>query len=134
MKITTLAVSGLLMFSSSMMAAGDNILSVHILNQQTGKPASGVTVRLEQQSANQWKTINQAETNQDGRISALWPDTKPTVGTYRVTFETGEYFTSQKLDTFFPEIPVIFSISKPDEKYHIPLLLSQYGYSTYRGS
>nr|WP_314267700.1 hydroxyisourate hydrolase [uncultured Moellerella sp.] len=134
MKITTLAVSGLLIFSSSIMAAGDNILSVHILNQQTGKPASGVTVRLEQQSDNQWKTINQAETNQDGRISALWPDTKPTVGTYRVTFETGEYFTSQKLDTFFPEIPVIFSISKPDEKYHIPLLLSQYGYSTYRGS
>ncbi|SUG56426.1 5-Hydroxyisourate hydrolase (HIUase) [Salmonella enterica subsp. diarizonae] len=55
-------------------------------------------------------------------------------GDYRVIFKTGHYFESKKLDTFFPEIPVEFHISKTNEHYHVPLLLSQYGYSTYRGS
>ncbi|VGQ12421.1 5-hydroxyisourate hydrolase [Klebsiella quasipneumoniae subsp. similipneumoniae] len=55
-------------------------------------------------------------------------------GVYKVTFKTGDYFKSQNMNTFFPVIPVIFNVTKQNQKLHIPLLLSQYGYSTYRGS
>lgn len=114
--------------------AGRNILSVHILDQQTGKPAPGVEVVLEQKKDNGWTQLNTGHTDQDGRIKALWPEKAAAPGDYRVIFKTGQYFESKKLDTFFPEIPVEFHISKTNEHYHVPLLLSQYGYSTYRGS
>ena len=103
-------------------AAQQNILSVHILNQQTGKPAADVTVTLEKKA------------DKDGRIKALWPEQTATTGDYRVVFKTGDYFKKQNLESFFPEIPVEFHINKVNEHYHVPLLLSQYGYSTYRGS
>ncbi|GAB79998.1 5-hydroxyisourate hydrolase precursor [Shimwellia blattae] len=121
--------------SAGAFAAGQNPLSVHILNQQTGTPAAGVSVVLEKKQGDSWEKINTATTDDDGRIKALWPE-KPavTVGDYRVVFKTGSYFSAQKLDSFFPEIPVEFHINKPDEHYHVPLLLSQYGYATYRGS
>lgn len=110
-------------------------LSVHILNQQTGKPAPGVEVTLEQKQANNWKILNSEKTDQDGRVKKLWPDnTKTEIGDYRVTFKTGKYFADNNQSSFFPEIPVEFNISDPEQHYHIPLLLSQYGYSTYRGS
>ncbi|EHN23414.1 hydroxyisourate hydrolase [Salmonella enterica subsp. enterica serovar Montevideo str. CT_02035318] len=83
---------------------------------------------------NGWTQLNTGHTDQDGRIKALWPEKAAAPGDYRVIFKTGQYFESKKLDTFFPEIPVEFHISKTNEHYHVPLLLSQYGYSTYRGS
>lgn len=55
-------------------------------------------------------------------------------GVYKVTFKTNDYFQSQKLESFFPEVPVQFTVTRTNEKLHIPLLLSQYGYSTYKGS
>lgn len=116
------------------LATGKNILSVHILDQQTGKPAPGVEVILEQKKDNGWAQLNTGRTDQDGRIKALWPEQPAVPGDYRVIFKTGHYFESKKLDTFFPEIPVEFHISTTNEHYHVPLLLSQYGYSTYRGS
>ena len=93
-------------------AAQQNILSVHILNQQTGKPAADVTVTLEKKADNGWLQLNTAKTDKDGRIKALWPEQTATTGDYRV----------------------VFHINKVNEHYHVPLLLSQYGYSTYRGS
>ncbi|HHX9846005.1 TPA: hydroxyisourate hydrolase [Salmonella bongori] len=116
------------------LATGKNILSVHILDQQTGKPAPGVEVILEQKKDNGWAQLNAGRTDLDGRIKALWPEQPAVPGDYRVIFKTGHYFESKKLDTFFPEIPVEFHISTTNEHYHVPLLLSQYGYSTYRGS
>ena len=104
-------------------AAQQNILSVHILNQQTGKPAADVTVTLEKKADNGWLQLNTAKTEQTA-----------TTGDYRVVFKTGDYFKKQNLESFFPEIPVEFHINKVNEHYHVPLLLSQYGYSTYRGS
>ena len=89
-------------------AAQQNILSVHILNQQTGKPAADVTVTLEKKADNGWLQLNTAKTDKD--------------------------FKKQNLESFFPEIPVEFHINKVNEHYHVPLLLSQYGYSTYHGS
>ncbi|EPI9398007.1 hydroxyisourate hydrolase, partial [Shigella flexneri] len=115
-------------------AAQQNILSVHILNQQTGKPAADVTVTLEKKADNGWLQLNTAKTDKDGRIKALWPEQTATTGDYRVVFKTGDYFKKQNLESFFPEIPVEFHINKVNEHYHVPLLLSQYGYSTYRGS
>ncbi|PKH26356.1 hydroxyisourate hydrolase [Enterobacterales bacterium CwR94] len=115
--------------------AHTNPISVHILNQQTGLPSPDVTVDIEQQQGTQWLPVAQGKTNHDGRIGALWPEGKTLEkGIYRVTFHTGDYFKSQQQKSFFPEIPVIFEVTETNQKLHIPLLLSQYGYSTYRGS
>ncbi|HFZ8995586.1 TPA: hydroxyisourate hydrolase [Citrobacter freundii] len=116
------------------MAAASNILSVHILDQQTGKPAANVEVVLEQKNTTGWQQINSGRTDKDGRIKALWPQQEAKAGDYRVTFKTRPYFDSKKESTFFAEVPVEFHISNTNEHYHVPLLLSQYGYSTYRGS
>jgi 5-hydroxyisourate hydrolase len=110
-------------------------LSVHILNQQTGLPSPDVTVTLEKQQQNNWTSVASGKTDADGRIKSLYPqnqDMQP--GVYKVTFKTHDYFQSQKLESFFPEIPVQFTVTRTNEKLHIPLLLSQYGYSTYKGS
>lgn len=110
-------------------------LSVHILNQQTGIPSKDVEVTLEKQQSSGWAQLAQGKTDNDGRIKSLYPadqDMQP--GVYRVTFKTGDYFKREALSSFFPEVPVLFTVTKTNEKLHIPLLLSQYGYSTYKGS
>ncbi|MBL5931767.1 hydroxyisourate hydrolase [Lelliottia amnigena] len=134
-KISGLIVLSSLAFIPAAFSAPVGTLSVHILNQQTGLPSPDVTVTLEKQQQNSWTTLASAKTDPDGRIRSLYPqeqDMQP--GVYKVTFKTSEYFRSQKLDSFFPEIPVQFTVTRTNEKLHIPLLLSQYGYSTYKGS
>ncbi|QAV24373.1 hydroxyisourate hydrolase [Proteus hauseri] len=125
-----------LMMSPTLSMAASNLLSVHILNQQTGKPTPNVEVTLEKKQSNNWVLLNSEKTDNDGRIKAIWPDNSvpPSAGDYRVVFKTGDYFKTQGKESFFPEIPVEFHIDNVNEHYHIPLLLSQYGYSTYRGS
>ncbi|HDH7812882.1 TPA: hydroxyisourate hydrolase, partial [Raoultella ornithinolytica] len=116
-------------------AAPEGTLSVHILNQQTGLPSQGVQVELDKQQGSSWQHIASGKTDADGRIKTLYPradNMEP--GIYKVTFKTGEYFKINNMSTFFPVIPVIFNVTKQNQKLHIPLLLSQYGYSTYRGS
>ncbi|WJF89380.1 hydroxyisourate hydrolase [Paraburkholderia bonniea] len=126
-----LALAGL---STVAMAVG-NPLSVHILSLQTGTPVSGVTVTLEQKEGDKWQELNHAETNAQGRVTELFPADKTfKTGDYRVVFKTGAYYQSIKQDTFFPEIPVPFRVQNAGQHYHIPLLLSPYGYSTYRGN
>ncbi|MDQ9125587.1 hydroxyisourate hydrolase [Serratia fonticola] len=132
--------TGLILLTSLAMApaafsAPAGTLSVHILNQQTGIPSPNVTVTLEKEQQNSWVTLASGKTDEDGRIKSLYPqdqDMQP--GIYKVTFKTGDYFHQQKQTSFFPEIPVMFTVTKTNEKLHIPLLLSQYGYSTYKGS
>ncbi|MBE0150578.1 hydroxyisourate hydrolase [Serratia sp. PL7] len=132
--------TGLILLTSLAMApaafsAPSGTLSVHILNQQTGIPSPNVTVTLEKEQQNSWVTLASGKTDEDGRIKSLYPqdqDMQP--GIYKVTFKTGDYFHQQKQTSFFPEIPVMFTVTKTNEKLHIPLLLSQYGYSTYKGS
>jgi len=134
-KLSGLIVLSSLAFIPAAFSAPVGTLSVHILNQQTGLPSPDVTVTLEKQQQNSWTTLASAKTDPDGRIKSLYPqeqDMQP--GVYKVTFKTSEYFRSQKLDSFFPEIPVQFTVTRTNEKLHIPLLLSQYGYSTYKGS
>lgn len=122
--------------ASFLVHAEANPLSVHVLNLENGLPSSGVEVKLEQKVGNEWKLLNTAVTNEQGRISALYPEGKNFVSkaTYKVTFETGKWFEKNKAETFFPEVPVIFKTDGNLKHYHIPLLLSPYGYSTYRGN
>lgn len=116
--------------------ADSNPLSVHVLNLENGLPSSGIEVKLEQKVGNDWKLLNSATTNEQGRITDLYPEGEKidSKATYKVTFETGKWFEKNKAETFFPEVPVIFKANGNLKHYHIPLLLSPYGYSTYRGN
>ena len=115
--------------------AQGNPLSVHVLNTQNGLPSPDVTVVLEQMKGDKWVTLNTAVTNAQGRITEMYPANRALEkGSYRVTFKTGDWFKTQKTATFFPEIPIIFSVDGTVQHYHIPLLLSPFGYSTYRGN
>ncbi|TWR89362.1 hydroxyisourate hydrolase [Pseudomonas saxonica] len=130
----TVAALGLSAFSSLVLAAG-NPLSVHVLNLENGLPSPGVSVTLEKHVGKDWQSLSQGVTNEQGRIGELFPAKQALeAGEYRVVFKTGEYFKKVGRDTFFPEIPVIFEVKNVDQHYHIPLLLSPYGFSTYRGS
>lgn len=116
-------------------SAQSNPLSVHVLNLADGLPVPEVVVTLEKLNDEKWALLNTGATNAQGRITALFPENAEIgKGTYRVTFKTGKWYASQHKKTFFPEIPVIFTADGSVPHYHVPLLLSQYGYSTYRGN
>lgn len=134
-KLAYLMAGTLLATSAGLALAADNPLSVHVLNLENGLPSPGVEVILEQQDGKNWTKLNSGVTNEQGRIPALYPEGKKLEqGVYRVTFETGDWFKKHDTATFFPEVPVIFSADASVEHYHIPLLLSPYGFSTYRGN
>ena len=121
--------------ASAIAFAAGNPLSVHVLNLQDGLPSPGVKVLLEKQDGKAWTQLSSGVTNEQGRITALYPQDKALEkGTYRVTFQTGEWFTAHKTASFFPEVPVIFAVDGTVPHYHIPLLVSPYGFSTYRGN
>lgn len=117
-------------------AASANPVSVHVLNMQDGLPAVGVEVMLERLGKDgHWQKLADMRTNAQGRINALYPSGQTLQqGTYRVVFETGDWYKAHGKQTFFPEIPVVFSIDGSLPHYHVPLLLSPYGYSVYRGN
>tara|TARA_B100000497_G_C7615794_1_gene369836 strand:- start:451 stop:792 length:342 start_codon:yes stop_codon:yes gene_type:complete len=110
-------------------------ITTHILDTMTGKPAEGITIMLEElDENNNWSELASGITNTDGRISDLLKDNQVLEeGVHRMLFQTKAYFENQNLKSFYPEIPIIFEITD-ESHYHIPLLLSPYGYSTYRGS
>lgn len=87
------------------------------------------------QESTGWKTLGQGRTDADGRLRDLLPsDSALETGQYRIVFDTGSYFHAQSVRGFFPEVVVRFQIDEPGGHYHVPLLLSPFGYSTYRGS
>ena len=111
-------------------------ISTHILDLQLGKPASSVKVSLEKNcSEDHWKKIHTALTDNDGRINNfLTAQTPLEQATYRLLFHTQPYFEQQQREVFYPFISVIFHIKDENQNYHIPILLNNFGYSTYRGS
>ena len=116
-------------------AAADNPLSVHILDLQSGQPTAGVGVTLEQRDGPHWRALGNAVTDAQGRVRALYPAGKPlAAGAYRIVFKTGEHYAKLRQPTFFDQIPVEFKVADTAQHYHIPLLLSPFGYSTYRGN
>jgi hydroxyisourate hydrolase len=109
-------------------------ITTHVLDTALGKPAAGVSVRLEQRASDDgWQTLGDGVTDADGRIREIGP-ARVLSGTYRFTFDTGTYFASGERETFFPEVTITFSVTDPDSHYHVPILLSPFSVSTYRGS
>ena len=104
-------------------------ISTHVLDAVSGKPAAGVPVTLLDAGH---ATLTSAYTDADGRIAAL--GTELSLGVYRLTFDTAAYFAAQGVSAFYPEVTITFEITDAAAKYHVPLLLSPYAYSTYRGS
>ena len=111
-------------------------ITTHILDTSKGKPASGVFVRLEYFSDEQeWHELGRGETDADGRLKNLLPaDKEIAPGEYRLTFEVGDYFSQQSVESFYKQVIVSFVIHDSSQHYHVPLLLNPFGYSTYRGS
>ncbi|MCE9673414.1 hydroxyisourate hydrolase [Myxococcus stipitatus] len=111
-------------------------LSTHVLDTHRGRPASGVPISLEVQGAGgEWKTLARGVTNDDGRVRDFLPaGARVEPGVYRMSFDTGAYFRALGVRGFYPSVTVVFELAAPDEHYHVPLLLSPFGYSTYRGS
>lgn len=106
-------------------------ISTHVLDTVLGKPAAGVAVRLEKKAGDTWQSLASGETNTDGRCADLAPAAP--AGLYRLTFATGAYLARDNRTGIYPEISVTFACDG-EAHYHLPLLLSDNGYTTYRGS
>jgi len=111
------------------------MISTHILDLSTGKPAAGVRVVLASVEDGQHIPAATGVTDADGRIRDLLPKSKRLdAAIYELSFETGTYFTSRGVFPFHPRVSVSFEVTDPEQNYHIPLLISPFGYTTYRGS
>lgn len=110
-------------------------ITTHVLDTARGCPAAGIRVVLEQaDAAGAWKRLGHGATDAEGRLRTLLPSgTAPVPGTCRLVFDTRPYFDGQGISTFYPHIIVTFTVGT-DPHYHVPLLLSPFGYSTYRGT
>lgn len=109
-----------------------NTITTHVLDLSKGKPAARIDVRLECRAGDgaSWQLLAQTATDDDGRIRD-WPEAPAAIaGIYRLTFDTAGQFTQ----SFYPEISVTFQVTDAAQHYHVPLLLSPFGYTTYRGS
>ena len=111
-------------------------LSVHVLDTSLGVPGGGMTVTAEALAGGAWAPLGRAVTAVTGRASAgLLPSGgQLDAGTYRLTFNTSEYYAALGQRCFYPEVAITFRVDDPAQHYHIPLLVSPFGYSTYRGS
>jgi len=109
-------------------------ITSHVLDLSLGKPASGLTVVLEVAEAGGWKELARGETDANGRLQNLLAPASFAKGRYRLTFDSGAYFAARQMTAFYPQVTVIFVVLNEAEHFHVPLLLSPYGYSTYRGS
>lgn len=109
-------------------------VSTHVLDIHRGRPAQGVPVSLERKNGAAFELLKKATTDADGRVKDLVGEGQLEAGTYRITFDTGAYFTAQNIEGFYPEAAIVFIVREPNSHYHVPLLLSAHGYSTYRGS
>ncbi len=109
-------------------------ITTHVLDTAQGRPAAGVPVMLERSVADGWRIVGTGHTDADGRLRTLMRETMAVVrGTYRLTFDTRLYFDNGGVQAFYPRVVVEFE-AEDEGHYHVPLLLSPFGYSTYRGS
>ena len=112
------------------------MISTHVLDTARGRPAAGVPVLLERADGSEGDVVvARATTDTDGRVRELVPSGAAlAAGHYRLTFDTGAYFETQGVEGFYPRIAVLFALREPSQHHHVPLLLSPFGYATYRGS
>ncbi len=110
-------------------------ITTHVLDLGLGRPAAGVRVRLSRRDASgAWAEVAERVTDADGRVRDFLAGAPLESGRYLLTFLTGDYFRARGENSFHPEVPVTFEVGDPAQHHHVPLLLSAFGYSTYRGS
>ena len=110
-------------------------ISTHILDISRGKPAAGVEITLEWKDGENWREVSSQPTDDDGRVKQLLPDREALQsGEYRLTFHTKAYFEARGVEGLYPIVQVTITVTDIEGHYHIPLLLTANGYSTYRGS
>ena len=111
-------------------------ITTHVLDTARGRPADGVAIILERaESGDSWTLIGRGQTDADGRLRTLMDNgASLTPGRYRLVFETRQYFNAHRQTTFYPQVIVVFEVAPGETHYHVPLLLSPFGYTTYRGS
>jgi 5-hydroxyisourate hydrolase len=109
-------------------------ITTHVLDTSNGRPAAELKIELHKKSAEEWKSIGIGFTDENGRCNTLLGELPLAVGTYRLTFHAGPYFKLLHIESFYTDIPVIFEVRDARMHHHVPLLLSPYSYSPYRGS
>jgi 5-hydroxyisourate hydrolase len=111
------------------------MITTHVLDVSIGKPAAGVRVSLAQLDDAQRRLVGSGVTDADGRLKNLVPEAPgPNAGVFELTFETGAYFRGRQIESFHPRIVVTIEITDESQHYHVPVLVSPFGYTTYRGS
>ena len=110
-------------------------LSSHILDISKGAPAAGVTIKLEKQNEKnkEWTLVDEKVTDKNGRIGDFLDSKHDNTGIYKLIYMVSDYFKKENVESFYPFIEVVFQI-KDKAHYHVPITLSAYGYSTYRGN
>ena len=118
------------------MAQFMNRISTHVLDIARGKPAKDMAVRLERrESAGEWRWWHSSQTDADGRCAQLLPEGETLrAGLYRLAFDTASYQVAHETEGFYPVVEITFRVREGESHFHIPLLLSPHGYTTYRGS
>lgn len=109
-------------------------ITTHVLDTSLGRPGGGIRVQLHRKSGEAWELVGESRTDANGRCADLMADDRAEMGTYRLLFFSTDYFRERNTKTFYSEIPVIFEVGDSEHHYHVPLLISPFGYSTYRGS
>ena len=108
-------------------------ITTHVLDQTHGVPAVGMGVLLSVRSGEGWREVARGTTDEDGR-ARFQLDDPLRIATYRIRFETGDWFRGTGVESFWPHVEIAFEVLEPSRHHHVPLLLSPFGYSTYRGS
>jgi len=110
------------------------MITTHVLDTSLGRPARGVPVHLEVREGGGWRQVGAGETDGDGRLRTLTPEGPAAVGIYRLRFDTAAYFAQHSVAGYFPSVEIQFIVRAGEDHHHVPLLLSPFGYTTYRGS
>jgi 5-hydroxyisourate hydrolase / 2-oxo-4-hydroxy-4-carboxy-5-ureidoimidazoline decarboxylase len=126
-KITRLRIAKLLESSGR--------ITTHVLDTSRGCPGAGMGVVLDVRNGDSWSRVGQGTTDANGRLTTLAANQSMIAGDYRLTFDTGGYLRARGVaDAFFPDVTITFTVADASAHFHVPLLLSPFGYSTYRGS
>ena len=110
------------------------MITTHVLDTAVGRPGKSIAIELERADHGTWHLIGGGVTDDDGRLRTRTPPGPVQAGTYRIRFQTGAYFAAQGVQGFFPLVEIQFVVADGTQHYHVPLLLSPYSFSTYRGS
>jgi len=111
-------------------------ITSHVLDIGLGRPGANVETNLfkKNESSENWEHVGRDVTNEDGRMKKLLNNKILEAGVYKLIFETGKYYAERNLSTFYPRVTIEFTVANCNEHFHVPIVISQYGYSTYRGS